>query len=620
LRQQIDELIASGNVRTASRRLAELWREENGPAAASFVVSRYEKLRSAKPLVPYRLAILRSFTLEPVVPLLRAAAFVAGIDLTVSLGGFNTYPQEILESSSPLYSFAPDAAILAVQTRDVAPDLYDGYANLTPDAVEVAIKRVVNSFRAWLRAFRERTQANLIVHTLEQPAIPSTGVLDATETGQSAAIRTINDGLRSLCRENLGVYLLDYDALIARHGRLNWRDEKKWLTARMPIRAGHLVDLAKEWLRFVVPLAGKSAKALVVDLDNTLWGGIIGEDGINGIQLGPDHIGAAYQAVQRLLLDLHHKGILLAICSKNNLDDVKEVLEKHSGMLLRPEHFAALRINWNDKAQSLVEIAAELNIGIDALAFLDDNPVERENIRTSLPEVSVIDVPSDPFLYADALRDSPVFERLTLSAEDRQRTGFYTVERQRSQAEEEFSSKEDFYRFLNQEAEVASVEPSTLARVSQLTQKTNQFNLTTRRRGEQQIAEIAARSDWRVVSLRVRDRYGNHGLVGVAITQDQGDSCEIDSFLLSCRVIGRTVETALLSHLAESARFRHLKYLRGWFFPTKKNAPAKDFYLQHGFTVESRDGEGTLWVLDLQSARVDCPDWIKMSVLAGERN
>jgi FkbH-like protein len=414
-----------------------------------------------------------------------------------------------------------------------------------------------------------------------------------------------------------GVYVLDYDALVARNGRLRWRDERKWLIARLPIAADQMIHLAREWMRFLVPLTGKTAKALVVDLDNTLWGGVIGEDGMNGIKLSAEYPGAAYQALQRAILDLTPKGILLAICSKNNPEDAIDVLENHPGMLLRPKHFAATRISWNDKSQGLREIAAELNIGIDSLAFLDDNPFEREQVRGAVPEVMVIDLPEDPLQYAAVIRNHPGFERLTLSGEDQQRTTFYTEQRERSQAEQKFQSKEDFYRFLEQEAEIASVTPATLARISQLTQKTNQFNVTTRRYGEPEISAMAENPSCQVLSIRVRDRFGDHGLVGVSITRDEGETCEIDSFLLSCRVIGRTVETALLAHLADQAAARGCKRLVGWFLPTKKNAPAREFYKQHGFEVATENGDGALWSLDLTRQRIASPEWVKVVTVNG---
>jgi FkbH-like protein len=333
---------------------------------------------------------------------------------------------------------------------------------------------------------------------------------------------------------------------------------------------------------------------------------------MTGIKLSAEYPGAAYQSLQRAMLELTRRGILLAICSKNNPEDAMEVLEKHPGMLVRPKHFAALRISWNDKSQGLREIAKELNIGIDSLAFLDDNPFEREQVRGAVPEVMVIDLPQDPMQYAAVIRDYPGFERLTLSREDQQRTTFYAEQRERAQAEQKFQSKEDFYRFLEQEAEIAEVTSATLARISQLTQKTNQFNVTTRRYSEQQISEMAAKAGCKVLSIRVRDRFGDHGLVGVSITRDEGETCEIDSFLLSCRVIGRTVETALLAHLADEAVARGCKRIVGWFLPTKKNAPAREFYRQHGFENAQQNGEGTLWELDLTKQQIVSPEWVKV--------
>ena len=363
------------------------------------------------------------------------------------------------------------------------------------------------------------------------------------------------------------------------------------------------------------PLDRKVRKALVTDLDNTLWGGVIGEDGMNGIRVGEEYPGAAYQALQRAMLDLYQRGIILAVCSKNNLSDAMEVFEHHPGMLLRPQHFAVLRINWNDKAQNLREIAAELNIGIDALAFLDDNPVERQWVRSQLPEVTVIDLPDDPMGYAQALRDNPVFERLSLSTEDRERARYYAEQRLRTELEQNVASLEDFYQSLQMEVEISLVTTETLARIAQLTHKTNQFNLTTRRYSEQQIAGMAADRDWRVYSLRVRDRFGDNGLVGVAITRYQERICEIDTFLLSCRVIGRTVETAILATIAEQARIKGSESLIGWFLPTKKNAPAKDFYSSHGFTCTLEEDGKSRWEFDLTRGDILSPSWFKRQVL-----
>jgi len=618
LRGEVDRLLQKTQWAAAAARLGELWRADSSSATAAFVVSRFEKLRGPIAMLSFRLAILRSFTVEPIVPLLRAEAFCFGIDLSVHIGDFNAYAQEILDSESSLYRFAPNAMILAVQTGDIAPDLERDYAQLSEQAAKKAAQRVFDCVQQYMREFRRCSQAALIVHNLEQPMHLAFGVLDSQrQQNQTEAVRQINRDLVGTAGQMRGVYVLDYDELVARHGRFRWHDERMWLTARLPIAAEQMVHLAREWMRFLVPLTGKTAKALVVDLDNTLWGGVIGEDGMSGIKLSAEYPGAAYQALQRAMLDLTHKGILLAICSKNNPEDAIEVLEKHPGMLLRTKHFAAMRISWNDKSQGLREIASELNIGIDSLAFADDNPLEREQVRSAVPEAIVIDLPQNPLEYAAVIRDHPAFERLTLSGEDRQRTTFYAAQRERAQSEQTFRSKEDFYRFLEQEAEIATLTPTTLPRISQLTQKTNQFNVTTRRYAEQQISEMAANPSCQVLSIRVRDRFGDHGLVGVSITRDEAETCEIDTFLLSCRVIGRTVETALLAHLADQAGARGRKRLVGWFLPTRKNAPARDFYKQHGFDIARQNGDGALWVLDLTKQRITCPEWVTVVTVTG---
>jgi FkbH-like protein len=593
-RRTIEALMEAGDATGAARLLCRLWDSQRSAALAGFVVSRFDKLREQLPLLSYRWAVLRSFTVEPVLPILKASAYARGIALNLHTGEFNAYAQEILDPDSALYRFHPDAVVLAVQTSDIG------------DPVSA-----LSRFGGWIRAFRQYSQAALIVHLLEVPP-PASGILDSQQAdGESESIRTINRGLVALAREYRGVYILDYDALVARHGRESWGDERKWLTVRLPISSANLPHLAAEWMRFLHPLTGKLAKCIAVDLDNTLWGGVIGEDGMTGIKLGQEFPGAAYQAVQRALLDLSKRGILLAIASKNNQPDAMEALSGHAGMILKPRDFAAMRVNWNNKAQSLREIAAELSIGLDSIAFVDDNPVEREDVREHAPEAIVVELPDDPMGFARALRDCPWFERLTLSKEDRQRSAYYAAQHQRAELEASVTSKEDFYRSLEQVVEITPVAPGTLARVAQLTQKTNQFNLTTRRYTEQQIQEMAACPNWRVWSLQVTDRYADNGLVGVAISRVEGDLCEIDTFLMSCRVIGRTVETALLAKLAEDARERGARLLQGWFLPTKKNAPAQDFYRDHGFVESMRTAEGARFTLDLTQATIAMPEWIR---------
>lgn len=619
LRESIDAALANGSWAAARAQLIQYWHREPGPAAAGYVLGGFEKLRPHISSAPCRLFVLRSITVEPVVPLVRAAAAVAGIDLSVEAGGFNTYQQELLSDDSALYKFRPDVVFLAIQTRDAAPDLWEQFTELSAETITAAIDRVANEFIFRINTFRQKCASNLVVHGLELPSWPAGGLWDnRNPNGQTDAIREINRRIQNACRECEGVYFLDYDSLVARIGRQAWHDERKWLTMRMPIAASALRHLADEWLRFVCPLMGRTCKAIVTDLDNTLWGGIVGEDGFNGIQLGREYPGAAYREVQRALLDCHRRGILLAICSKNNPPDAMEVLEKHPEMLLRPEHFSAIRINWTDKVRNLREIAAELNIGVDSLAFLDDNPAERQRVQMELPEVSVLELPDNPMAFATVLRSHPSLERLTLSSEDRERARYYTEQRERNSLQQQVSSVEDFLQSLSQKIRIDPVSDASRRRIAQLTQKTNQFNLTTRRYSEQQINDMAREPGCEVYSVQVHDRFGDNGIVGVMITRTNDTNCAIDTFLLSCRVLERTVETAMLAFLLERARIAGVKAVEGWFLPTKKNSLARDFYKKHGFSLRQQNEQGDLWTTSADQAAVVWPGWITR--ITGEGN
>ncbi|MEZ5353283.1 MAG: HAD-IIIC family phosphatase [Bryobacteraceae bacterium] len=623
LRQQIEQAIAGGRFPEAKAAIDRMWASGASPATASFLVRCLDKIRGQAPLVPFKIRILRSFTVEPAVPLLRAGALAGGIDLTVDLGEFNAYAQEFLDPSSPLYTGGYRAVVLAVATRDLTPELWDDFADLAPAEVEHSVARAVEQYRNWITLFRSRTAASLIVHGLEMPPVQAMGVYDgqAGAQGQQAAIAAINAGLARVAAETPGVYVLDFDGLIARRGRDHWYDATKWFTVRMPMRAENLAAVAAEWLRFVHPLAGRSAKVVVTDLDNTLWGGVVGEDGLEGIRVHRDeHKGAPYWMLQRALADLRRRGVLLAIASKNNPAEAMEAIENHPGMLLRGSDFSATRISWNPKAQSLREIAAELNVGLDSLVFVDDNPVEREHIRMELPEVAVIELPAEAAGYARAVRDCPLLERLSISAEDRERAAMYAAQAERRRLEEQTTgSVEDFYRSLDQRVTVAiagaGAGAAMIARVAQLTQKTNQFNLTTKRYGEAEIAAMAADPSCAVLGVTVTDRFGDNGLVGVCLLRLDGAVAAIDTFLMSCRVIGRTVETAILAAAAGHARARGASRIEGWFLPTRKNAPSREFYARHGFTMVEETEAGTRWSLDLAQGAPESPAWIRLEIL-----
>jgi FkbH-like protein len=587
LRERIEEEIGAGRFALARQHLAALWERDPGMATAGYLVRSGERLRGGAPLLPYSVAILRSFTVEPLVPLLRAGALAGGIDLDVQLGGFNAYRQEILDPESAFHRARPSMAILAVQADDLG----------------LALADAPSMFREIVTAFRARSDAPLVIHDL---AVPVAGG-DA-----EGPVRRANEELGRLAQEYPGVFVLPF-AELARAQPAS--GERNQAAMRMPLANEALLPLVRRWLSFIHPLSGRICKALVTDLDNTLWAGVLGEDGLDGIACGPDGRGARHHALQQALLSLHERGILLAIASKNDEPEAREALERHPGFLLRPAHFAATRIDWRDKPGNLRQIAAELNIGVDALAYLDDDPVELERMRSELPEVTVLELPPESDREAAAVRDHPVFARTVLSDEDRARQRYYAEQRARTSGRDAAPSLDAFYRSLEQEVSVDRMTAATADRAAQLTQKTNQFNLTTRRYGTPELLRMASDPGVSVFTVRVTDCYGDNGLTGLAIVRDTHERSEIDTFLLSCRVLGRGVEDALLAFLRDRARAQGLREIRARYVATAKNGQVAGFLPTHGF--EPAPGEEGAWVADPKRLRVECPEWIRMTATEG---
>ena len=567
---------------------------------------------------PVRLAYLPTFTADPLVPYLRARGHLSRLDVTPYAGPFNQAQQETLDPTSGLYRFEPDAIVLALRGEELAPDLYDGYLELVgAGRLQAAIDATVERLAELISAIRGRSTATVIVHTFAPPPYPHLGQLDAQSAqGQVAAVHQLNARLARTAAEAGGVYVLDYAGLVASVGWSQWHDRRMWHLARMPFSSRALPALAEAYVSFLRPMYGLNRKCLVLDLDNTLWGGIVGEDGLGGIALGQDYPGNAYLAVQQAALRLYDRGVLLCINSKNNEADVLEVLDRHPDMVLRREHFAAMRVNWHDKASNIRSLAAELNIGTDHMAFLDDSPVERELVRTEMPEVLVLEPPGDATEYAPMLDQVRDFDGLTWSEEDRGRTRMYRAQADRQHLEAEATSLEEFYAGLQMEAVVGQADEASIPRVAQLTQRTNQFNLTTRRYSEADIAELAKAADVRVYHLRLIDRFGDNGIVGAAVVRIDGDAWDIDSFLFSCRALGRTVEDGFLAYIAEEARSAGAQTLHGSYVPTAKNVQVATFYPDRGFAAEHADGDQVQrWQLAISEQPLDAPPWVRFRVL-----
>ncbi len=562
---------------------------------------------------PLRVAILSNHTLDPLKDFLAREMDGAGLASEIWVAPFGVYAQEILNEASALHRFGPDVTILALAAGPRFDRLIDRFPDLSPDARRADVARTAGEITALVRAWAARGRGILLVHNFVIPSTPVLGLYDARDAfGERAAIAAANDALAQACRDQAGAWVVDVEALAGRLGKDAWTEPKMAFLARMEISRPGMEALARETMRFLRALTGRMRKALVLDLDNTLWGGIIGEDGLPGIRLGDAPPGNAYAAFQRRLKALQRRGVLLAINSRNNPEDAIEALETHPEMMLRPDDFAAMRINWKSKVENIREIARELNLGLDALAFWDDDPAERERMRAMVPEVLTIEVPRDPALYERTLAQTTDFDALALTDEDRARGRMMAEGRARGVARARFETEEDFLRSLEIRATVAAPDAVTLPRFAQLTARTNQFNLTTRRATEADLAGRIASGRVLARGLRVSDRFGDEGWVGFALFEREGDGASLDTFLLSCRVIGRRVEHAFLAACLADLRAAGVRRVEASYRPTHKNALCEGFLSEAGFSRTGETQDEVAYALDLTGGAPPIPSHITL--------
>jgi FkbH-like protein len=381
------------------------------------------------------------------------------------------------------------------------------------------------------------------------------------------------------------MFVLDFEKLIARLGEAACLDDRNEMLYRQPYTEGFYVAVAREIVRLYRAGRTEPKKCIAVDCDNTLWGGIVGEDGVAGIQLSDDYPGRPFREFQRQLRALRRSGVFVALCTKNNPDDITEIFRTHSAMALTMEDISAARVNWRPKSENLKEIADELSIGLDSIVFVDDNPFEIEEVRAHVPEVTCIQVPEDfsqlPVVFKEVSR---MFDRLDITNDDRKRVDMMRLSKERQDLSQKLTEVE-FLQSLALEVEIRSPSISDFARVSQLINKTNQFNLTSRRYSFEEVTALAHQPDYEIYCATVRDRFGEYGLVGVGIVRYEVDAAEFDSLLMSCRVLGRGIETALLSYGVALAEKKGKRFIKGTFIPTRKNGMVADLYPRHGFEM-----------------------------------
>lgn len=545
-----------------------------------------------------RLAFLGNVSLQFLDPYLKVEGMRRGLLLENYFGPFGQFEQEMIVSDSGLRAQKPDILFFQISLEALDPDFIARYLKVHTSEAEVYFQNLEARLKHLALSWQDISSAPLVFFNFVPPKFGPRGIFEASDHHSlSSRILDLNRTLARWAAESPQIYILDYLGLILYHGAKDWTDPKMWYMGKLAAGASGQIALAQSISRLVSALTFAPGKCLVVDLDNTLWGGIIGDDGLAGIKLGGDFPGNAFKDFQRHLLRLRDSGVLLGINSQNDLSSAQEAFS-HPEMILRWDDFCAIKVNWLSKAANMVEIAKELNISMDSLVFFDDNPLEREQMRQQCPEVRVVDVPESPAHYIETLQCCPWFDFPSLSSEDRERYRLYQEDRFRQGTRSRFTRIEDFLQDLQMTAQVGRLGADTFDRAAQLIAKTNQFNLTTRRHSLARLREMMGDPRFLILWMRVRDRFGDQGLVAIGILRHMADESAafIDTFLMSCRVTGRKLETAFLAYLVKQASVVWgCRKIVGEFRPTSKNTPVVNFYPRHGFSLKYQGADALIY-------------------------
>jgi FkbH-like protein len=576
----------------------------------SYYISRSESMDNAGMDKKIRIAILCSFTAKGLGETICVKCADSKVSCSTYLSGYGQYNQDILNIDSDLYRFSSDILFLILDTRSILKNIfYSPYSISVIERREYIDKRS-NEIIELARTFVRRSKSKLVLSNFNIPSYSPYGVCETkTEYSLQDMVRDLNIRINDGLLNEPSVYIYDFNGFVSRHGENNVLDYRQFLYGDIKVALSYIPHLAEDLMGYVKPVMGLNRKCIVLDLDNTLWGGVVGEEGFGGIELGPTPPGNVFVEFQRHLLSLNQRGVILAINSRNNPEDAMNVLNDHPHMILREGNFASLKINWNDKISNMREIADELNIGLDSIIYIDDDPVNREIMSKALPEVLTVDLPSDPSLYTHILRSLNDLNVLKITSEDVKRGEMYLQQRKRNEFEKMASNLDEFLSQLGIKVKIKKADQFTIPRIAQLILKTNQFNLTTRRYQEEEIQKFTHDSNLLVRCAQVEDKFGDNGITGAfIIRKDSHNEWTIDTFLMSCRIMGRGIENAIMGFILDEAKKEGVSRIKGQYLPTRKNKPCEDFLPNYGF---KREGDFWIYPTESQSA---IPKFVEMHV------
>ena len=561
----------------------------------------------------FNILILRNIMLEPIEPYLQYNSLGMGLNASIQFGSYDNIIQEVLSDENQELENS-DCILVFLYLESFSPKIIRGFHGLTKQEITEEIDRIEKYVFDILSGIRSNSSALILWHGFNRPNYFTMGIADdQIENGQSETILKLNRDIKETVRSISNAYFVDMETCVTRIGYPKFFDDRYWHIGRAPFHREALQIIAEEDFKFIRAVKGKNKKCVVLDCDNTLWGGIVGEDGVQGIEIGKIYPGSAFLDFQQELLNLYQRGIILCLCSKNNEEDVWEVFKKRREMILKKEHIAAHQINWEDKATNIRKLADDLNIGLDSMVFIDDSEFEINLVKQAIPEIYCLQMDkSESVHYKNIIAACGLFDTVSFSNEDKNRGSMYRSEVKRKQLRKQTTNLNEYFKSLHMVLKVEFANKSSIPRISQLTQRTNQFNLTTKRYTEADIQSFSDNPDSDVFSIRLKDIYGDSGIVGICILNYNEMSALIDSFLLSCRVLGRGVEDAFIVQSITLAQNKGMENLIGIYISTAKNNQTQDFFTKHKFDKLNKTEDELKFILNLRNPDLKTPDYFEM--------
>ena len=572
---------------------------KNAPDRLDFftLIAEFKKLDASRCQRVVRLAVLADFATQHLVQLLCVLFARHGVWAEIYAAEYDTIDAEILDPQSGLYAFNPDCAVLLSATPKLRTKFYE-----CPDRTTFVAHTVDRVTGRWA-AFRRHSAVPLVQGTYVLPLERAFGHYEMkVPLSLGAVVADINRGIVEAARNTGAILLCDVDFIAASVGRRHWFDPRLWYMAKGICALDHLPELAAALEAIIHSALGRFTKCLVLDLDNTLWGGVIGDDGINGIALGGFDEGEAFVDWQYFIAELKRRGVILTVVSKNDHHNAVLPFTDHPDMVLKETDISVFLANWDNKADNIRVAQKVLNIGFDSMVFLDDNPFERGVVRQFVPDVVVPDLPEDPSSYLHAIAGLNLFETASHSEADAQRADQYRDEARRELDKSAFANMDDYLKSLDMQISLHRFNGFNLPRIAQLIQRSNQFNLTTKRYGEAACLAFAQDPQWVPFAVSLADRYGDYGLISVVILKPSGPDLQIDLYLMSCRVLKRGVESYVMNRIFDYARAHGFDRVVGTYVPTAKNAMVKTFFADFGFQNDGESADGDVaWFLSVSA-------------------